>query len=243
MPRSTQSIMWELAGERLGSYQGRLDESMKITIALATPVASVDGFINFDAVLHYAQLQALRESAGERFRGYPKTLVKNMPLPLRHLHTDTGRLFFAASIGIYEAPQEVQRWKKRWDDEYDDFVDFGKRKLQVDIKSAGMRSYNMPMILRSAPEIVFYARGWTEEVRRLMKWVTHVGKKHSQGYGRASNIRVEPTEEDRSIMWSGHPARPIPAEWWTGDKGRMALWGYRPPYYLPQHQTLCVLPC
>lgn len=65
---------------------------------------------------------------------------------------------------------------------------------------------------------------------------THIGKKAAQGYGRV-------------IAWT---VEPWPEQWWLRDgRGKLmrampepggVLYGVRPSYWEPRHQTECRLP-
>lgn len=247
MPRSTEHPVWLLAKERRLSYRPWRRDTVRVMVELASPMACVDGDIRLDALLHYCILQDLVEEAQRRGQrtDIPRTVWTDVPMPLAKIQTDQGQDFrkiYCASFAEYEGSESVNRWKKRWDDEYDEMVSFGSRKEVVDHKKEHFKSYDMPLVLRSTQELTFYARGVGDEIARLLKaYLTHVGKKGSQGYGRVRSVSVQPCAEDWSVWREGRPVRSIPVELAGEIEGlRQMFCGFRPPYYLPEHQCLCV---
>jgi CRISPR type IV-associated protein Csf3 len=239
--------MWLLAKERRLSYRPWRKDTVRITIELSSPMACVDGDIRLDALLHCCVLQDLADEAKRRGHrsDFPRTVWRDVPMPLAKMQTAQGDDFkkiYCASFAEYDGSESVNRWKKRWEDEFDDMVDFGSRKQVIDHKKEHFKSYDMPVVLRSTRELVFYARGVGEEIERLLKtYLTHMGKKGSQGYGRIRSVAVRPCAEDWSVWRDGKPMRAIPLEMAGETEGlRQIFCGYRPPYYLPEHQCLCV---
>lgn len=242
--------VWVMAKERRLSYRPFRQNHCKIIIKMSSPFASVDGVVPFDAILGAAVLQDLFDEHESRFgpgrwKGMPDTVWKDPPLPLAKHITSEGRKFYCASFGLHDGVSSISGWKKRWDEQYDDIVDFGSRQPRLRYKEGYFKSYSMPLVLWATEEIVFYARGWTDEIRRLLSThISKIGKKCSQGYGRVSKIVVEEVDEDWSVEWNGTVMRSVPVEHYAGVRisGTIRHYGYRAPYYMPENQTLCHVP-
>jgi len=123
------------------------------------------------------------------------------------------------------------------------------------------KSYRLPLRARLVDRVVWFAmgrgrkyagghKGGGSEVRKLLRQVTHIGKKTSQGYGRVSEWTVEIVEDDWS-WYAPSPGgtvlmRPLPAAmgmptdvvgarpWYGGVVG---------PYWDSQFFVEAVIPC
>ncbi len=106
---------------------------------------------------------------------------------------------------------------------------------RLNVGSGRYRGYHMPVFYRVADRVEWYVVGDAERIRHLLRTVTHVGKKTSQGWGSVSRWAVELHAEDWSCYRDGKPMRAIP------QRGGI-LYGVRPSYWIPQNQTECILP-
>jgi len=139
----------------------------------------------------------------------------------------------------------IMHWHKRFDDQLEKYIDFGGRRGKIDTKSGKYKAYRMPLVLQLFNKLVWYAVGDLEAVRDLCHGITHIGKKSSQGLGAVDYWKVEPWPEDWSEVADGRLARAIPFELGLPkgiQKGRVAVYGIRPPYWFGQHQKLCFMP-
>jgi CRISPR type IV-associated protein Csf3 len=197
-----------------------------------------------DGILSYA---AGREQLGEDFYHLdPRTDYVPIDLPLEKRGAGE-RWFWAASFALWgdEAAEGTDHWNKRFDDQRaETFADFGGRKAQVVTSQGRFRSYHMPVPTFSVGRMEWFAVGDGEEVRRLLAGVTHVGKKTSQGFGRIREWQVEEAAEDWSVWKDGRLTRAVPTgspELAGATLYDLRLCGFRPPYWLPQHQTACAV--
>lgn len=115
------------------------------------------------------------------------------------------------------------------------------------------KSFRLPLRTRLIDRVVWFCavadgRG-VKEVRRLLRSVSHLGKKTSQGYGRVAEWIVE--DVDRDLSWYAPSdagmvlMRPMPASAVAGDVigGRKWFGGVVPPYWSREHFTEAVMPC
>ena len=211
---------------------------LRITAWLQTPVVS-DALLPIDAVLYYA---AHRELYGERIASHPGALIPSehreqalVPLAICEGHTPTW--YYAASSAQWptETVEGTDHWTCRFDAGLSDLIDLPHGRINT--ASGRYRGYHMPVFYRSALSVWWYVRGNRETITRLLRLVSHLGKKTSQGWGAVLRWQVEPIEQDWSVTGpSGECMRPIPAS--DGDM----LAGYRPPYWVPSRQTICRMP-
>jgi len=89
----------------------------------------------------------------------------------------------------------------------------------------------MPLVIVLTPALAWYAVGDSDGVRNLLAKITHIGKKHSQGYGRIAEWKVESWQEDLSWL------RAIPDE----ENGFIEM-GIRPPYWVLAHKRRATIP-
>jgi len=210
---------------------------------MGSPFVSADGIIPLDSILAYAVYTDITRGDLQTWQTNNAIELINMPVPCTEILTADGKRYFSASWGIFDDSTSIGRWKKRWEEDFDNLVDFGGRKCEVDHKSGGMKAYDMPLVLRSAPEIIFYANGNHDEIRRLLKsHITHIGKKRSQGWGRITGIEVDKIEHDKSCWSARLPMRSVPVDGEAHSDLKVSHVGYRPPYWLPQNQALCYVP-
>lgn len=162
-------------------------------------------------------------------------------LPLARI--EAGNVwYYAASFAAWPAvtAEELTYWNKRVDQAELPRVDFDGRRGTIDIKSGRYKAFHMPLPIKTANEIRWWVKGDATEIISLLESITNIGKKKSQGWGNVSSWSVEPTSEDFSSYRDGKPTRPIPI---TSDAvGGIMFCGYRPPYWHPARQGICLQP-
>lgn len=158
-------------------------------------------------------------------------IVAELPFERRGIGDDWywGCSFnMAPKLGEY-----ILHWHKRFDNQLEQHIDFGKRRGRINVKSDKYKAYRMPVNVQLFDRLEWYAVGDQCAVEELCRNVTHIGKKSSQGLGAVDYWTVEPWPEDLSGL------RAIPAQ---GQSGRLAQYGIRPPYWHSDHQRICVMP-
>ncbi len=234
----------KLCGERQLIYDKLSKQNLLVKFEMSTPFSTMD-YIRLDGLLAYF---ALRELLGDDFyniRDYEEPI--DSPLPLEKCKNDSGQWWWACSFGVSSsAAESITRWKKRWDDENDDLVDFGNKLARVNHKAAHFKAYDMPLVIKLAKEIIFCCRGNLEEVENLLAGCRHIGKKRSQGYGQVRKITVSETDQAWHSWIDDRPTRAIPVGKnemgeLTKKLGKVALSqiAYKPPYWHQKNTAWC----
>jgi CRISPR type IV-associated protein Csf3 len=237
--------LMDAAKKREEIYAKSRHRPMRISVDLLSPVVSAFAWISIDSILALAVLHDMAgDDATDMLGGNASDLI-DIPLPLERQDTWSPRWYWKASFGIYDAYESMARFHKKWDEDYDDIVDFGpKRQPRVQISSLHFKSMDMPISLLSTKEIVWFADGDAAETQRLLaSYVTHVGARAGAGYGRIGEWVVTEVDDDYSCWIDGKPVRSIPVGLGSQDTSmRREYYGFRPPYWAPQNQTLCYMP-
>ena len=154
------------------------------------------------------------------------------------------RDIWKASAGFVVGVESVDTWHKRWEDRYEEYVDFKGRKEKINIGSGYFKSYAMPLRIISTPKMVFFAVGDKEEIERLLKkYLIAVGKKRRIGYGLVKDVEVFEIDKDRSILMPGGVAREIPVdyvEYYMPNE--IIVSTYKIPYWLPDNMKRIYVP-
>lgn len=189
-------------------------------------VATTDLFLPLDGIMAAEWIRRERpdlfynDHGGEDYAGliYP-------PLPLERRGAG-DRWYYACSFAQGEpAGEYVAYWHRRFDDFREQYLDLGRRSKVVTRKGP-YKGYRTPLVVMLVPELTWYCVGRLEDIRELLRGVTAIGKKRSQGYGFVREWLVEPWPEDLSQL------RPLPAESGT-------VIGIRPPYWHHKNQFPC----
>lgn len=211
---------------------GIMFEALKITAYLQCGVVS-NGFIPLDSILFSV---AMRERYGVQdvtVSGGKQNEKADVELPFER-REKFGEWYYACSFGQW--PESLadgcDHWNKKFDSKYIEYLEWQGKLV---INRGKFRAYHMPVFYRHALSISWYAVGNREQIERLLGCVTHIGKKHSQGWGRILKWSIKQTKEDWSENKDGKLMRSLPAE--TG-----ILYGVRPSYWLRENQVECKLP-
>lgn len=191
-------------------------------------IATYDGYLPLDSILAYAWMR----------KHHPEELEKGTVLNPEEIITPTLPLdkrgegddwYWACSFAKFECLEETKRyWHKRLDQKLaEEYIDFGKRRGAVNVKSGTFKAYRIPLNIMIIPKIEWYAVGDKAEIQSLLSYITHIGKKCSQGFGHVREWTVETTPEDLS----GN--RPMPDS--NGDL-EIAI---RPPYWMAPNVRRC----
>jgi len=215
-------------------------ESLKVTAFLQCGVIA-DWTLPLDGVLFYYQMRATYGPQDSTIPGASdvaiKGQIKHMPLKIMNVHQPDW--YYACSFAQWPAAvaEGQDHWNKRFDASLADLVDFGGQRGKVIIEQGRYRAYHMPVFYRHAISVAWFLLGNSTKIARLLSMVTNIGKKVDQGWGRVLRWQIEPWRHDWSIYDSnGRLMRAIP------DPRGAVLAGYRPSYWNPKNQALCLMP-
>ena len=215
---------------------------VRVRAWLQAPVAG-DGLLPLDALVFY---HAVRAELGPQLVTLPRAnLVKRqlrlkMPFERRVPDHDPDAWYWAASCAVWpdHTVQDVQHWTKQFDEvKAERMVDFGGRRGYVRRSSGTYRAYRMPLVIRHALYVDWYAVADPEALRWWLRWVRWIGKKTAQGWGAVKDWEVEVIDQDLSErLPDGRAVRPIPVP------SSPVRWGVRPSYWDPRHRFPVVMP-
>jgi CRISPR type IV-associated protein Csf3 len=214
-------------------------ENLKITCYPACGIVT-DETLPIDAIVYFA---AMREKYGWRDADKPGVKTGGNALrvgmPFKVHQAGSSKWFYAASFAQWSEPvaESTDYWNKRFDSAQSELVNFASKRGKVLIEQGRYKAYHMPVFIRHALEVCWYVVADGDALARLLPFMTHVGKKTSQGWGEVLKWSIEPWHADWSIFDdSGRLMRAIPAD---GQPGDMLYCGYRPSYWLPCNQAMC----
>jgi len=140
------------------------------------------------------------------------------------------------------AIESTATWKKRWANEHDHLVDFGKKTKKVRISAGEFKSYDMPITIHDIKVCWFYFdTEEIEKVKELLKYLYGIGKKTTQGYGEIESFSIEKISFN---PFAEKVIRPIPVKPIDIVKNAnlsVKMMGYKPPYWLPSNQGYCLV--
>jgi CRISPR type IV-associated protein Csf3 len=219
--------------------QNTMYEPLKIRAYLQTGIIS-DQFLPLDGILYNVKV---RENFGEQTITKPlESLVREESgktrLPFERANNHTLQWYYHCSFAQWyeDMVEDHQTYSKRFDLKYSDVIDFKGKTSRFDTKSGRFKNYFIKVYYRTASYVDWFAKGDKEELERLLKFVTHLGKKTSQGWGAVLKWEVEKIENDFSIYKDEKLIRAIPI------KENGFLYGIRPSYWNPKHQFICKMP-
>jgi len=212
--------------------------NLKIVADLAAPVAFID-FLSLEGALSYA---VFREMKGDEYEHVDSIAqLERYELPFMNYWNGLCKI----SSGFVNGGEFKSIYHKKWDEEYDDVVDFKGNREKITVGTGQLKSYSMPLRVVASPKVVFFAAGEKERISQLLnEYVFFLGKKASQGWGQVRRWRVEEIEADFSVSKDGKPMRPIPLELASkcGIHGKVRYTGFRSPFWNPDNMAACVAP-
>ncbi len=161
-------------------------------------------------------------------------------LPIEKIADDAGNWYYACSFAKWHgrALEKKDFFVKQLELQHiANFVDFGNKKGKIDISRGEDKAYMVEFYTRHADYVEWYCRGNKAELELLLPFCTHLGKHSARGYGAVLRWEVSETEKDWYLNNDdGELMRAVPSE-----KGQQ-IYGIRPSYWHPKHQTRVVLP-
>lgn len=194
----------------------------KVTATLKNSVV-INGHLYLDGILSYARL---KRAIGDDIYNLPESPDPiEIALPL----SQKDEVYLCSKARLYRQVVQPNRWRKRFDSTKAEKYMEPKK---VDTARGIHKNYDMPISVTVTPKISWIVVGDKKEIGLLLKEITHIGKKGSQGYGIVKKWSVELTDE------KGERHFPV-EEIKEGDVAEFAA--YKPPYWLPQNVKLCVI--
>lgn len=217
-------------------------QPLRVRAYLRAPIVC-DEAMPLDGVLLY---QAMRRAYGPADASLPGALLDTplVPLPLAVAGEGTPNWYYHCSWAQW--PPDVAYGKTYWEKRVSTMraaeIAELPRSGKVEVAKGRYRLYHMPLFYKSALYLEWYVNGDKDAIADLLTDVWGIGKKQSQGFGRVMRWEIEPQAEDWSVTRDGKLMRAVPISGKWFDPARARHIGYRPPYWLPENQTLCNLP-
>jgi len=220
---------------------------LKITCLLQDGrVGCTDPFLSLDSILASAWMRKYHQDAYYNASSHMLTeelILPELPFERRGKGEDW---YWACSFNtIPPLCEYITYCHRRFDDDYERYIDFGKYHGKVNQKEGRYKAYRMPLVNLLFDRLEWYAVGDLNATQELCRAVSYIGKKSSQGHGAVDYWEVSLCQEDWSVARNGRLTRAIPAaeELPKGIlPGKVAVRGIRSPYWHESSQRLCWVP-
>lgn len=240
----------KICNDRQVEYDSLPMEPLIVLVEMTAPYSTTK-HVRLDGTI---ALYGLQKAIGDEFYNIdannPAQRV-HAPAPLKRITNEAGQWWYACSFAkMSHHRDQVVSWKKRWDEQYEEYVKFEKKKPRIDHKAGFFKAYSMPMILKNALALWFCCVGNPVEIEELLQNWNFLGKKTAQGYGQIKKITIHPLGQNQHD-WScydenGNPTRAIPVEVNNvGDFSKLLpkisiiMSTYHPPYWDNSQATWC----
>jgi CRISPR type IV-associated protein Csf3 len=222
---------------------------IKVTASLSSPIAVYDDWTPaLDGLLQWQILEKLNLiSPNPTF----EQVAETQPLMLAEMPIERGEInsewYWKVSSPCYAYTVEQQsRFRKRWSPGVDSPEPiWGKRKPKFTTSEGSEKAYDLPLFIRNAHAISWYAIGDRAATLSLLETVTGLGKKRSQGYGQILKWAVESFPHDWHLWRAETLMRTIPVEFLDPNQKvdcTILRWGWRPPAWLAENKAICAMP-
>ena len=216
----------------------------KIKFKMISPIAYTDIPV-FDSIISYCVYQKhfkkttdIKTASGTEIN---KTIAKMIPIKKHKLG------FYFCSYAIIEKKEiSTDNWRKRWHSRHDFLTYFATKKRKINVGSGYYKSYDIPIVINSVDNLVFYFVGDKTKIIELLSYLIGIGKKVKTGFGWFSSFKItEANEDEKQYLLF----RPLPLLimgdklfqnrkfTYTNDFGAFEL-----PYWLSEHQKNILIP-
>ena len=233
---------------RLNTYLKRFEpfefQAYEITLFLQTPPALYDP-IHLDGLLSRAVVQNATQGLGLPESPEPYWL----PLPLEKAwESDDGLpLWCSTNFSPIETDTVTSAfWHKR--QIRPEFLKRGPKGRPMNLRDTegATKEYRIPLPLHACRVWRATFSGDAHAVTELLKGISHVGKKKSQGYGLVERWELNARASFSFFDADGRPLRPIPTEYGALPRKLpitdAALTSWTPPYWHAGIMRFCHLP-
>lgn len=220
-------------------------DNIQVVAYMATPLAVYDDWSpNLDAliisqILDNLNLSSPNPTAADIEKTTP-WIDKEMPIAKS---TIKDSWYWAVSSPHYiENFQQTTRFRKRWDFQ-EHQLEWGKKRAKVNSSEGHFKSYDLPRYDRETEQIHWFCVGDLGRLETVLKGITNIGKKRSQGCGQVYKWEAIPFPHDWHLWRGDNLARPMPVDMIKPPaKINMMRWAWRPPYWLNSNKTMCFMP-
>lgn len=227
-------------------YEALPKQPLLVRGELLTPYvpAEPSGALHLDAILSSAVLDS--HPAPPIFPEDGSPAVVPLPLELVWVSPEGRPLWAASDL----RPQgEILRSREYWHKRAPaDRMQLAKKR-RLETRRGRYKEYRVPLATVNVPELRAICVGNGPEVAWLLRHVTHVGKKSSQGFGRVRWKVATLGQSPEEITEAALRARPVPAAYALERRGEISLrggeryarMGWTPPYWhAPWHDLAIV---
>jgi hypothetical protein len=165
----------------------------RLTVLVQSPVVVSTNPLHLDALLLYVTT----------------SLRQNSSLPIATSSTPRGGTFYRASAMILTAPIRSYEYSvyTRSVPPFPETV-YSRRRLDI---ARGPAKSEMVVARHCMPgAVVFYGVGDIGAIREIMMYVTHISKLRRVGFGAVKGFRIDPIDEDFSVVANGRLVRTVP---------------------------------
>lgn len=222
---------------RRDTYAALPKEPLIVTAELVTPIIHAEpDATHLDSILAFA---ALTDHPCESY--HAPGGVSAVPLPLELAWVSPNGLPLWACTPLMPAGETLatrEYWHKRYPSHR---ADFGS-KVNAITSAGRWREYRTPVNAQQVQRLHALAIGNVAEIERLLRIVSHIGKKGSMGYGRVARWSVTQAGHGRDDVLA---LRAVPVAYYTGRQpvGALALnRGWTTPYWYSPWWADCMMP-
>lgn len=211
-------------------------QTLRVRAYLQSGVIS-DQFLPLDGILYYHHV---RDHMGEQTLTKPgESNVREgagMILPIKKAGPKNDAWFYHCSFAQWpvHVVEDHTFYVKRFDLSLSGMLSDPKK---VKISAGKYKAYHVNIYYRHAAYIEWYCTADKEQLERLLRFCTHLGKKTAQGWGAVKEWEVIDWPEDWAIRGPGNKLmRAVPI------MGEGFLYGVRPSYWNQRHVFACKMP-
>jgi len=216
-------------------YAAMEKQPLIITAELVTPIIHAEqAGTHLDSILSFAALTALpmQSEFGDG------ACVVPLPLHLAFVSAQGLPLWACTPLMPKESVEGREYWHKRYPTQR---ADFGSKQL-ANTSAGRWREYRVPLRTDSTSALHALCIGNQAEIERLLAYVSHIGKKGTQGFGRVARWTVTPAAHEVNDVLA---MRAVPVEYFAGRPpvGVMSpSRAWTPPYWFAPWWSACMVP-
>lgn len=214
---------------------------LQVVMEVIPPIYITSPWLHLDSILSYL---CTRDALNDLFYCMPthETIdISLLDLPLKKTND-----LYHASVGIYDdfSKLKMNTIYKRFTDKETHHLTRKQQRGRIKTNQGHFKDFmiNLPALITN--KITFYCNGDKNELKRLFKHLTHLGKKTSIGSGYIRNISITETFEDYSFFKDGEIMRTIPImmDIPIFEGVIIQRQPYKPPYWDKENVTMCYVP-